>query len=119
MTFLFPAALAGLSLLAIPVLVHLFKPRKTRPQPFSSLRWLKESQQRLSRRIQWHQWLLFLLRAGLVVLLVLTLARPFLGGGGGTSGVDRLLVVDVSRRMSVAGKDGTTPLERARELARD
>ena len=31
MTFLMPTAFALLSLLAIPILVHLFKPRKTTP----------------------------------------------------------------------------------------
>src|SRR5260221_11578680 len=93
MTFLAPAALIGVLLLAIPILVHLFKPRKMRQTPFSSLRWLKQTQQRLSRRIQWHQWLLFLMRAGLVVLLVLALAKPLIGRGGAPP-VDRILIVD-------------------------
>jgi hypothetical protein len=59
--------------LAIPILVHLFKPRKVRVTPFSSLRWLQLSHQRLSRRIKWHQILLFFLRAVLVMTLVLAL----------------------------------------------
>jgi hypothetical protein len=115
MTFLAPAALVLLSLLAIPIVVHLFKPRKTKPQPFSSLRWLKESQQRLSRRIQWHQWLLFLVRAGIVAALVLALARPFLGGDRDAA-VDRFVLIDTGRLMKVAGKDGT-PIDRARRVA--
>ena len=116
MIFLAPAALTLLSLLAIPVIVHLFKPRKTSPQPFSSLRWLRESQQRLSRRIQWHQWLLFLVRAGLVTFLVLALARPYFGGEGHAS-VDRFVVVDVGRLMGGKHASGTMPIERARRLA--
>src|SRR5438552_80817 len=72
MTLLAPLALIGALLLILPIIVHLFKPRKMRQTPFSSLRWLKQTHQRLSRRIEWHQWLLFLLRAGCILLLFLT-----------------------------------------------
>ncbi len=117
MTFLAPAALLGLLLLALPIVVHLFKPRKMRPTPFSSLRWLRQTHQRLSRRIQWHQWLLFLVRAGLITCLVLALARPLLGLRGPSRPTDRFLVLDAGRGM--AYQDGVlpTPLERAQELA--
>src|SRR6059058_5495891 len=100
MTFLAPLALLGIVLLAIPVLVHLFKPRKMRQTPFSSLRWLKQTHQRLSRRIQWHQWLLFFLRAGFILLLVLALAKPLIGLGKGEGLRDRFLVVDLGRSMA-------------------
>src|SRR3984893_8426656 len=99
-----PAALIGGLLLAIPVVVHLFKPRKMRETPFSSLRWLKETHQRLSRRIQWHQWLLFLMRAGCILLLVLALAKPLFGLWG-TRSVDRFVIVDVSRSMAYQAQD--------------
>ena len=49
LNFLAPAAFAGLLLLAIPIAVHLFKPRKMRQTPFSSLRWLKVTRQRAGR----------------------------------------------------------------------
>ena len=54
-TFLAPYALFGSLLLAVPILVHLFRPRKVRQTPFSSLRWLRLTPQKLSRRIQWYQ----------------------------------------------------------------
>ena len=63
LSLLAPYALWGLALLSIPVAVHIFRPRKVRQTPFSSLRWLHLTQQRLSRRIKWHQVFLFLLRA--------------------------------------------------------
>ena len=65
LNLLAPYALWGLALLSIPVAVHIFRPRKVRQTPFSSLRWLHRTQQRLSRRIKWHQVFLFLLRAAL------------------------------------------------------
>src|SRR5205823_3925901 len=92
MTFLAPLALFGVLLLILPIVVHLFKPRKMKQTPFSSLRWLKQTHQRLSRRIQWHQWLLFLLRAGCIVLLVLALAKPLIGFWGARP-VDRFVIV--------------------------
>src|SRR4051812_23094868 len=117
MTFLVPSALLGLALLTLPVVVHLFKPRKMRQTPFSSLRWLRQTQQRLSRRIQWHQWLLFILRAGLITCLVLALARPLAGRRGAHRPADRFLVLDTGRSMAYQEATVPTPLERAQELA--
>jgi hypothetical protein len=117
MTFLAPAALFGVLLLSIPIVVHLLKPRKMRRTPFSSLRWLKQTHQRLSRRIQWHQWLLFALRASLIVLLVLALARPLIYTSGSSQPSDRFVVIDVSRSMGYQPKDLPSTLDKARELA--
>jgi hypothetical protein len=117
MTFLAPAALFGVLLLSIPVVVHLLKPRKMRRTPFSSLRWLKQTHQRLSRRIQWHQWLLFALRASLIVLLVVALARPLIYTSGSSQPADRFIIVDVSRSMGYQPKDMPATLDKARQLA--
>jgi hypothetical protein len=119
MSFLAPAALFGIALLALPVLVHLFKPRKMRQTPFSSLRWLKQTRQRLSRRIQWHQWLLFLTRAGIIALLVLALARPLLNLGAKGQPTDRFVVVDVGQGMGAGGPGQASPLNRAQDVAAD
>jgi hypothetical protein len=119
MTFLAPAAFLGTLLLTIPVIVHLLKPRKMRQTPFSSLRWLKETHQRLSRRIQWHQWLLFLLRAGCILLLVLALTRPLVGMKEIGRPTDRFVIVDVGRAMAYEARGLPTPLAKAQELAAD
>ena len=117
MIFLAPLALIGVLLLALPIAVHLFKPRKMKQTPFSSLRWLKQSQQRLSRRIQWHQWLLFLVRAVCILVLVLALAKPLVGPKDQERPTDRFIVIDTSRSMGyqTAGED--SPLQQAQELA--
>src|SRR5262249_5956662 len=99
LSLLAPWALAGSALLAIPILVHLFKPRRVRQTPFSSLRWLRLTPQKLSRRIQWHQVLLFLLRAAFLILLVLALARP-LWNPGTAPYRERFIVVDVGHGMN-------------------
>src|ERR1041384_5367137 len=116
MTFLLPSALLGVLLLAIPIMVHLFKPRKMRQTPFSSLRWLKQTHQRLSRRIQWHQWLLFLLRAGLIAQLVLALARPLFSSRDGGRPVDRFIIADLGRSMAYQPADQSSSLEKAQKL---
>jgi hypothetical protein len=119
MSFLAPAALVGVLLLAIPILVHLFKPRQMRHTPFSSLRWLRLSPQRLSRRVRMHQLLLFALRAGFILLLVIALARPSVGTGTGGQATDRYIVLDVSRSMAYRTAGQPTPLARAKKIAAD
>src|SRR3954463_14493827 len=98
-TLLAPSALIGLSLLAIPIIVHLFKPRKVRRTPFSSLRWLHLTQQRLSRRLRWHQVLLFLLRAAFIILMVLAVAKPIFNRQASSGPSERFVILDVSRSM--------------------
>jgi hypothetical protein len=117
MTFLSSGALFGLALLAIPVVVHLFKPRHVRQTPFSSLRWLHLTQQRMARRIQWHQVLLFLLRASFLTLLVFALSRPIWSPTGTAAGLDRIVVLDTSRSMGRRVEGRPTPWETARDLA--
>jgi|GEM_PF-771751 len=118
LTFLAPAAWIGLALLAIPIIVHLLKPRKVRRTPFSSLRWLHITEQRLSRRMRRHQLPLFLLRAAFIGLLVAGLARPFWRQDSAAGPVDRYIVIDTSRSMGYReGEEGQTPLDRAKERA--
>lgn len=118
-TLLVPVALAGLAFLAVPVILHLFKPRRVRVVPFSSLRWLHASQHRLSRRIQWHQVLLFLLRAALIVFLTLALARPIFSGGRARGQAERIVVLDLSRSMAYRLTGKPSPAEAGRALAAD
>jgi len=117
MGFLAPWALAGLTLLAVPIAIHLLKPRQVKRTPFTSLRWLKASEHRLSRRMKWHQLLLFFLRAGLLAALVLALARPYIAPGESREATDRIVVVDLSRSMAYAAEDEPSPLERGKRIA--
>ena len=114
--FLAPSALFGLALLAIPLAIHLFQPRKVRHTPFSSLRWLFQTEQRLARRIKWHQILLLLIRAAFVTVIVLALARPQYYGSGKADVVERFIVLDTSRSMAYRAADQPTPLETGREF---
>jgi len=117
LTLLAPMALAGMVLLTIPILVHLFKPRRVRVTPFSSLRWLRLTQHKLSRKIQLHQLLLFLLRAAFVTLIVLALARPVYKPPGVRSAAERFVVLDVSRSMGAQPETQQAPFELAKQVA--
>lgn len=112
-----PIALAGLALLAIPVLLHIFKPQRVRQVPFTSLRWLRGSEHRLSRRIRWHQLLLLLLRVAFLALLVLALAGPILSVGARRAPADRFIVIDTSRGMGYQAGEASAPIDRAKEVA--
>src|SRR5215203_5893937 len=77
MAFLAPWLLGGLALLAVPVLVHLTRRERTKPQAFPSLMFLEQAPHELTRRRRIRDWPLFLLRCLAVALLVLAFARPF------------------------------------------
>ncbi len=119
MSFLSPLALFGLATLAVPIVIHLFKPKRVRVVSFSSLRWLRASQQRLSKRIQWHQLLLFLLRAATLALLVLAAARPMLMRRGGSRSAQRFVIIDATRSMGYESPQGPNALVRAKGVAVD
>src|SRR3954464_15933174 len=98
-TLLAPLALAASGLLAIPIIIHLLKPKRVRTMPFSSLRWLRASQHKLSRRIQWHQVLLFLLRAAFLIALVFALAKPVFSARVDRVATDRFVIFTLSRSI--------------------
>ncbi|MAE61157.1 MAG: hypothetical protein CMJ49_07355 [Planctomycetaceae bacterium] len=115
--FLTPWALVGLVVLSVPIVLHLFKPRKVRRTPFSSLRWLRASQHRLSRRIQWHQLLLLLLRVAFLTLLVLALAKPIFSSSARTAPTDRFVILNVGRTMGYRQPGAASHLNQGRRAA--
>jgi hypothetical protein len=103
-SFLHPWLLAGLGLIALPILIHLFHRIRFRRVRFAAMDFLRESQRRSRRRIWWEQLLLLLMRCAIVALIVLGLARPQASGSlatllgqGGT--VDHWLIWDDSASM--------------------
>ena len=117
-TLLAPIALAAFALLAIPIIIHLLKPKRVRTMPFSSLRWLRSSQHKMSRRIQWHQVLLFILRAAFLSALVMALAKPVFSTSGKRRFTERFIILDVSRSMNYEQPGGETPFVRGKKIAR-
>ncbi|HEX8844890.1 MAG TPA: BatA domain-containing protein [Pyrinomonadaceae bacterium] len=113
MSFLSPLTLIGLSLVALPLLIHLLVRRRARRLDFPSLAFLREtpSFKLYPRRIR--QPLLLALRAAALILLILGLARPFLTSNAQRNPQVRFLLLDASLSMRTHGR-----AEAAREQAR-
>ena len=117
MTWLNPAALLGLVALAIPILVHLFGRRIAKRQRFPSLRLLLDARATPATRSRPSDWLLLILRCGVVLAAVLGLAQPrWLKGDRmrDASAPVRLILVDTSASMKRLTSDGGTALDHAR-----
>lgn len=112
MTFLSPLALIGLSLLALPVLIHLLARRRARRLDFPTLKYLRETQNFRLRPRRIRQPLLLALRLLALVLLVLGIARPLLTLRE-NSHPTRLILLDASLSMRAQGRAAA-----AREEAR-
>jgi len=78
MSLLAPWFLAGLALLAGPIIAHLIRRATKDRVPFSTLRFLNPSAPRLDRRSRIQHPLLLALRCLVVLLLALGFARPYL-----------------------------------------
>ncbi len=62
----------------IPVLIHLWNRRRFRRVRWAAMEYLLAAMRRNRRRLLVHQWLLLLLRMGMIVLLTLAVAEPYL-----------------------------------------
>ena len=102
-----PLYLAGVLLLAVPVLIHLVQKRHRQGARFPSLLFLQQIPRRERQRREIRHWLLLLLRCLLLVLLVLAFARPFIDTAGGPGGFapereDSIIVLDRSYSMRIS-----------------
>jgi hypothetical protein len=109
MIWLNPWGWLGLATLALPVLIHLLARGHARVHRFPSLRFIAPSQLLPTRRTRVHDWLLLLVRCGILAAAVAALARPLLLTGARTAGTNELaraIIVDTSASMLRASPDG-------------
>lgn len=118
-----PWILAGLFVLAIPPIIHLLNRRRYDVIDWGAMQFLQVSEV-TRRRLMLEEVLLMLLRMGLLGLLVLGIAGPFLdvslpAGLGARPNRDVVLLIDGSTSMAVSDDlGGPTPADRAREWAK-
>jgi hypothetical protein len=118
MSFLAPLFLAGLTALAIPVLIHLIQRERKNVVKFPSLMFVRRVPYSSIRRRRIHNFALLALRLAVLALIVAAFARPFLRGqtlAASTAGA-RDLVILLDRSYSMGHGD---QWDRARRAAAD
>lgn len=119
--FLNPWMLLGLAGVLLPVLAHLLSRKKYDIVEWGAMQFL-ELDPSAKRKLRLEELLLLAVRMGLVSLLAIALARPWLGGAwlgrlGSTPSRDVVLVVDGSYSMGWEGR-ALTPHANAVRIAR-
>ncbi|NLW85418.1 MAG: hypothetical protein GXY38_00930, partial [Planctomycetes bacterium] len=118
--FLSPWLLLGLLAAIIPLALHLLAKSRAQEAQFPTLRFLKLSMHRTSRRRRIQHLGLMALRMLLLALLAVAVAEPFSRPAGGWTprqGAAAVLVLDNSLSMAAAGKDEATSFARAKTQA--
>lgn len=96
----------GAAAFTIPLIIHLLHRSRYQTVDWGAMHLLQSSRNVNSRRIQWQQLLLLLLRCALPVLLALAMARPLLQSflsPNGQSAMSLAIVIDDSMSMFAAG----------------
>jgi hypothetical protein len=75
-TFLNLSLLAGLGLIAVPIVLHLIMRRQPKQFEFPALRFVKRRQFANTQRLQLRHWLLLALRCAALAMAAFALARP-------------------------------------------
>lgn len=112
MWFLNAAMLLGLAGVALPVLAHLLSKKKYDVVRWGAMQFL-ELGRNTQRRVRLEEMLLMFIRMGLIAILAIALARPWISsrwfaGYNSTETRDVVLIVDGSSSMGWEGKK-TTP----------
>jgi hypothetical protein len=120
MSFLYPSILFFIGLIALPVIIHLFRFRKFRIVYFSNLRFLRDATLETRSRSRLKHLLVLLCRILAILALVFAFSQPFLPGGIQQTTSDQIVAIyiDNSFSMQQQGETGTM-LEEARSAAID
>ena len=120
-TFLNSGILFLASAIAIPVIIYLFAKKKPLKIVFSSIRFIKESQQKQKRKINLKNLLLLLIRILIILFTILAIARPaiktdFLKKGDAHPKTAIAVIIDNSYSMNYL-VDTQTDLGKAKQIA--
>jgi len=124
LSFLNQPLVWGMTLAAVPLIIHLLFRRKFRRIDWAPMKYLKLSMQRNRRRIRLEQLLLLLMRMAALALLFFFLARPVLHASGlgawlrGRSRESQIILIDDSLSMGYM-EEGRSAFDRARMLAEE
>jgi hypothetical protein len=118
-------ALAGLSLAAVPIVIHLLNRRRFKTVTWAAMEFLLRAMKKNRRRLRFEQWLLLAMRCLVLMLLGLALARPLGCESGALAGLGRRTALDVfvidnsySMAYEVDQPGAKTHLDQARLIAK-
>ena len=106
MNFLSPAFLAGLPLVAVPVIIHLLSRRQQKKISWGAMRFLKQAATRRRRLWRLNDMLLLILRTLAFVLFILALARPLLPVNWFGGEIPREVIIVLDQSMSLSRMAG-------------
>ena len=109
MNFLYPNILWFISLIALPILIHLFHFRRHKKLYFSSLKFIKTIEQEKKAVKKLKNYLILLMRVLAILFIVFAFAQPYTGSlSDSNTGNNRLIsmYIDNSNSMSAKGSNG-------------
>lgn len=120
MIFANPLLLIGTALVALPIVLHLLMRRRPRHIEFPAIRFVQRRHDVNRRQLRLRHWLLLALRAAVIAILALALARPTVKFSGTSLGsqeapVAAALIFDTAPRMEYR-QENRTRLDVAREF---
>jgi len=119
-TFLNPGLLFALSLVSLPILIHLFNLRKVKKVQFSTLMFLKEIQKSKLKKIKLKQWILLLLRVLFIIFLVLSFSNPVFEGYSSGAGMLKQAIIVIDDSFSMDSRDASeSSLDLAKKSAKE
>jgi hypothetical protein len=123
MHLLNPLFLLGILGVALPVLIHLMGRHKAPLYHFAAIDFILRSQKRIEARLKLQHLFLLLLRAGVILLVALALAKPLLQERGmalapTSAPSSNVFIIDNSLSMGYKTSEGTL-LARAETWARE
>jgi hypothetical protein len=120
MSLLFPAFLAALGVIAVPIIVHLFYFRRFKKVYFTNVRFLKEVKEETSNRQKLRNLLVLAMRCLAIAFMVLAFAQPFIPKSDNVKRGEQSvsLYIDNSYSMETRSKDAPL-LELAKKRARE
>jgi hypothetical protein len=113
--------LSGVAGAAVPLVLHLLNRARYRNVAWGAMMFLRPADARRRRSTRLRQWIILLLRMGVVALVAVALARPIaagrLGALGANPNVTAVILLDHSASMGY-GRAGQTRMDLARDAVR-
>lgn len=120
MQFLYPSFLWALTLLAIPVIIHLFHFKRFKKVYFSNVAFLQSLKEETAARSKIKQWLILLFRLLAIAALVVAFAQPFIPFGEKISQGRNAVSIYVDNSFSMdANTTALSLLEVGKQKARE